>query len=198
MNSSTLETAPSQSLTAAELEQARFYLQLTRNYVVGSVKGLSETQWKFKPAPDRWSIAQNLEHMVFIHELVLGSILEKLATAPAPPADRDCKLVDEIVIHQFPDRRNRFNPEIPKPAGDWTLAAALDRLFKNYERSVEFLESTPDLREHVVEAPPLKAATKGVYDSMDGYQWVLAAAAHNERHCKQILEVKSDPAFPAN
>jgi hypothetical protein len=33
---------------------------------------------------------------------------------------------------------------------------------------------------------------------MDGYQWVLATAAHTERHTKQILEVKSDPNFPAN
>jgi hypothetical protein len=31
---------------------------------------------------------------------------------------------------------------------------------------------------------------------MDGYQWILAAAAHAERHTKQILEVIANAAFP--
>jgi hypothetical protein len=52
-------------------------------------------------------------------------------------------------------------------------------------------------KQHVTDAPPLKAFSKGAYDSMDGYQWVLGAAAHTERHTKQILEVKADPNFPA-
>ena len=47
------------------------------------------------------------------------------------------------------------------------------------------------------ESPPLKAITKGALNSMDGYQWLLAAAAHTERHTKQILEVKANPNFPA-
>ena len=31
---------------------------------------------------------------------------------------------------------------------------------------------------------------------MDGYQWILTAAAHVERHTKQMLEVRADPNFP--
>jgi hypothetical protein len=49
----------------------------------------------------------------------------------------------------------------------------------------------------MVEAPPLKAASKGAFESMDGYQWVLTVAAHIERHTKQILEVKADAGFPS-
>jgi hypothetical protein len=32
---------------------------------------------------------------------------------------------------------------------------------------------------------------------MEGYQWILAATAHTERHTKQILEVMADSAFPS-
>jgi hypothetical protein len=60
------------------------------------------------------------------------------------------------------------------------------------------LQSTPDLREHALEAPPLKVVTNGAYLWMDGYQWILAAAAHTERHTKQILEVKANPEFPTH
>ena len=69
-------------------------------------------------------------------------------------------------------------------------------MIKNQADLAEYLESTPDLREHATEAVPLKAVSNGAYDLMDGYQWILAAAAHTERHTKQILEVKANPAFP--
>jgi hypothetical protein len=203
MNTNTLErtepaiAAAGQSLDTVDLERARLYLELTSNYVIGATKGLSDTQWNFKPTPDRWSIAQNVEHMVFVQDLVLGPIREQLAMAPPPPANRDYKLVDGIVVHEFPDRLNKFNPDIQQPRGEWAPAFAVDRLLKNYERFSAYLESTPDLRQHMVEARPLKAVSKGKYEHMDGYQWVLAAAAHNERHTKQILEVKADPNFPA-
>jgi hypothetical protein len=40
--------------------------------------------------------------------------------------------------------------------------------------------------------------TNGAHDRMDGYQWILAATAHAERHTKQILEVRADENFPSN
>ena len=68
----------------------------------------------------------------------------------------------------------------------------------NTRRFVEYLESTQDLRQHVLESPPLKAVSKGEHQVMDSYQWILAVAAHTERHTKQILEVKADANFPVN
>jgi hypothetical protein len=56
---------------------------------------------------------------------------------------------------------------------------------------------TPDLSQHMRQSPPLKAVSNGEFESMDGYQWALAAGAHTERHAKQILEIKADPNFPA-
>ena len=46
-----------------------------------------------------------------------------------------------------------------------------------------------------MEAPPLRIVTNGEFDTMDGYQWALTAAGHDERHVRQILEVKADPNF---
>jgi len=190
--------AADQKLTSAELDQGKLYLQQTRNGVIGATKGLSDAQWKFKPAPDRWSIAEILEHMVLTQELVLGPVREELAKAPPSAIERDYKQVDTAVVNQMPDRLSKFKaPEFLQPTGRWTPAEALDRLNKNFARLNEYLETTPDLRQHIVDAPPLKAVSKGKYDSMDGYQWILGAAAHTERHTKQMLEVKADANFPA-
>jgi DinB family protein len=192
-----MASSSEQRLTEQELEQARLYLQQTRNAVIGATKGLSAAQWTFKPAPGRWSIAENLDHMVIVQERVLGPILSQLANAPAPRTDRDYKAVDTIVIHQFPTRLAKFPaPEFVRPIDQIVPQELLDRLKTNYIRLLDYLESTPGLRQHAGEAAPLKAVSNGAYDVMDGYQWVLAAAAHTERHAKQILEVIAADNFP--
>lgn len=158
---------------------------------------MSKAQWTFKPAPDQWSIAENLDHIVIVQERVLGPILTQLASAPAPFANRDHKAVDAIVIHQFPTRLAKFPaPEFVRPADQIVPRELLDRLKTNYIRLMDYLESTPGLRQHAGEAAPLKAVSNGAYEVMDCYQWVLAAAAHTERHAKQMLEVMADDNFP--
>lgn len=184
------------AVTPAELEHARLYLQQTQNGVIGATKGLSQAQWSFKPAPDRWSIAEIVEHIVLAEDLILGPVRQQLADAPAA-GDRDVSKVDAIVLNQMPDRTTKFKaPDIIQPTGRWTPAVTMDRMRKNHAQLMEYLETTPDLRQHAVDALPLKALSKGTYDSMDGYQWILTAAAHVERHTKQILEVRADASFP--
>ena len=195
--SSAAAVAVEQTRTSSELEQARLYLQQTQNGVIGAIKGLSEAQGKFKPGPGTWSIAEIVEHVIFVQERVLGPMREQLATAPAGPVDRDYSLVDAIVVNQFPNRLTKFQaPEFSHPKGGLALSEGVDRVAMNTRRFVEYLESTPDLRRHVLESPPLKAVSKGEHQVMDGYQWILAVAAHTERHAKQILEVKADANFP--
>ncbi len=185
-----------QKLSVEELQQARLFLDQTRNYVVGATKGLSEGQWTFKPAPEQWSIAENVDHIVTVHELVLGPILAQLANAPAGEADP--KTVDAIIISQLSVRLAKFPvPEAARPSGQVSRQSALERLSTNYQRLLEVLETESGLRQHAIDSPPLKALTQGAYTQMDGYQWILAAAAHTERHTKQILEVKAHPGFPA-
>jgi hypothetical protein len=40
------------SLTSSELEQGNLHLSQTCDAALGSVAGLSETQWNFQPSPD--------------------------------------------------------------------------------------------------------------------------------------------------
>jgi uncharacterized damage-inducible protein DinB len=77
------------TLESTDIDQARQYFDRSRGRVVEVTTGLSDAQWKFKPAPDRWSIAEILEHMVIVHERVIRRVREELPQAPAPPPDRD-------------------------------------------------------------------------------------------------------------
>src|SRR5437667_3384805 len=115
--------AAEQTLTSSELEHAHLYLQQTRNGVAGAIKGVSGAQWTFKPAPDRWSIAEIVEHIIFVQERVLGPIRDQLAAAPAAPADYDYKQVDVVVINHFPDRLTKLQaPEFVQPTGRFAAA----------------------------------------------------------------------------
>ncbi len=73
------------TLEATDIEQAHQYFARTLKRVTDATTGLSEAQYRFKSAPDRWSIAEILEHLVIVHERVLVRIQEQIPTAPAPP-----------------------------------------------------------------------------------------------------------------
>jgi hypothetical protein len=177
-----------QTLTQADREKADQYLQQTRDGVVAAVKGLSDAQMKFKPGPDRWSVAEVLEHIALVEDGLFLNVTAKVMKAPAGAADRDAAKTDAMVLAMIPDRSHKAQaPPQFVPTGRWTPAETLDHFLKSRARTIEFLDSTPDLRAHVSDSP---------LGPLDGYEWVLFMAAHSERHTKQILEVKADPSFP--
>lgn len=185
-------------LTSSEMDQARMYLDHTFTNLVGAIRQLSPAQWHFKPAADRWSIAENVDHIAVVQSLVIARVRDILPTAPAGDSDRAVPTIDAIVLGRFPHRFGRYNaPEFVQPKGtSSTPKQAIAQLAENTAELTRLLESTPDLRLHVLEAAPLKAVTQGQHTMMDGYQWILTAAAHTERHTFQILEVMADANFP--
>jgi len=192
----TTATSADYRLTQSERERAALYLEQTRNEIVGALRNVTESQWNFKPGSGGWSIAEIVEHVIAVQQLVLGPVRQKLEAAPAGPVHADCRLIDDIVIYQIPSRLAKF-PSPLQPPGGLRVSEAVDQLKASYAQLRERLDKTEDLRSRSIESPPLKAISKGVYQLMDGYQWILAAAAHTERHTKQILEVLADPGLPS-
>lgn len=180
-----------QDVTQAEKEKALRYLGETRDALTDAVKGLSEAQWKFKPAPDRWSIAEIVEHLAILENLFANALSVQLKESPAGNPDRDFKSVDAIILAKVPDRSTKVKaPEALTPAGRWAPNESLKLFLTNRQETISFLTSAADLRGHVMNHPAL--------GPLDAYEWVLAVAAHTERHTKQILEVKADHGFPVN
>lgn len=167
---------------------ARNYLNETRDALFASVKGLTSAQWNFKPAPDRWSIAQVVEHIAVTEEGIEG-ILAQIAQAPAPAADFDDRAVDAMILAKMTDRSTKAQaPPQLQPTGRWTPADALQHFTAASDALAADLRDTTALRHHVIRHP--------AFGPLDGYEWVLAAAGHTSRHTQQIMEVKADPNFP--
>jgi len=179
----------SQELTPAEKEKALQYLADTRNSLSQAVQGLSDAQWKFKPGPDRWSVAEVVEHLAVLEGLFVKTVQPQIEQSPTGKPGMDVKKIDAIILAKVPDRSTKIQapPEIV-PTGRWSPQESFERFLASRLETINFLSTASNLRGHVLSHPAL--------GPLDGYQWVLAVAAHTERHTKQILEVEADPHFP--
>ncbi len=187
MSSSFSAIASSQTLPAEQIAEASRYLEDTRNALVDSVVGLTAQQWEFKPAQDRWSIAEIVAHLVII-EGRIHALIGRMGEAPEPPPEWDQAEMDARILREVPDRSAKVQaPAVLCPTEAWSRTEALARFFKTREQTIQLL-SGPSLRGHVLPHP--------IMGFWDGYQWLVAVGAHGMRHTGQILEVKSAPNFP--
>ena len=185
--------AKAQDVSQAEKERALQYLESTKKGVLDATKGLSDAQWNFKAAPDRWSLAELIEHLAAAEDMLRGLTQEQVMTSPVAPlrSTEEIKKADESVLAMVPDRTHKVQaPEPLKPTNRFGSPEAAQKHFvESRAATEEYLKNTSGLRAHLSDSPLGK---------LDGYEFVLFTAAHSERHTKQMLEVKADPAFPKN
>jgi hypothetical protein len=184
--------AKAQDISQADKDRALAYLEKTKNGVIEATKGLSEAQWNFKPAPDRWSIAEVMEHIALAEDMIRGLVQEQIMKSPeiAPRDPAELKKIDDGVLVQVPDRTHKISaPEQLKPSNHFGTPEAAEEHFVESRATTEsYLKDTAGLRAHAMDSP--------TGAKMDGYEWILLIAGHSERHTKQILEVKADPKYP--
>jgi uncharacterized damage-inducible protein DinB len=189
----TLFVAPvlrAQNLSADEVTAAVKYLKKTQAGVLAATKGLTEAQWNFKPATNRWSVAEVTEHIAAAEDFLMDMVQNKVMTAPARTNAVDVKAIDDFVLKAIPDRTVKAQaPEPLQPNNRFgSPKESLKHFTASRAKTLAFLKGTKDLRAHAITSPLGK--------ELDGYEWVLFIAAHSERHTKQIDEVKADPNFP--
>lgn len=178
-----------QDVSAEDRAAGLAYLEKTRAGVVAAAAGLSEAQLNFKPAPEKWSVAQVLEHIASAEDLLFG-LTQQAMTAPARPDGEDVKAIDQLILTAIPDRsQKRSAPEPLIPTNRYgTPGDALKHFGESRAKTAAFLKDTAGLRAHAVDSPLGK--------KLDPYEWVLFIAAHSDRHTKQMLEVRANPNFP--
>jgi DinB superfamily len=179
----------SQELTPAEKDKALAYLESTKKDVLEATKNLSPAQWNFKAAPDRWSIAECMEHIAAAEDYIRGMVESGVMKAPAVPG-RDIAAIDAGIIANVPERKNKVQaPEAIKPTNRFgSPQASLDHFVESRATTENFLKTTTGLRDHAADSP--------TGQKWDAYEFILLIAAHSERHTNQIKEVKADPNYP--
>ena len=181
-----------QALTQHDREFAMSDLHASRKVFLDSIAGLTPEQWNFKPAPDRWSIAECAEHITLSEDFIWGLIQNQILKSPAAPEKRaEVKVTDEKLVEQIQDRSQKGTaPEAITPKKRWPEPDALIAHFKeSRDAHIHYVDTTQDdLRDHFMKHPAA--------GMLDGYQWILLMSAHTARHTAQINEVKADPKYP--
>src|ERR1700694_600652 len=72
-------------MTAEERSKVLNWLEESRKEFLAAIDGVTEAQWKWKPAPERWSVGEVAEHVVLAEASQFDHVQKALA-APAEPA----------------------------------------------------------------------------------------------------------------
>ncbi|RBL92316.1 DinB family protein [Chitinophaga flava] len=166
-------------------------LKDSRENLLKSIAGLTDAQLQYKPAPDRWSIIENVEHISIIEKMLMDTE-KNLMSQPADPAKKkDLKYTDESLLTMVEDRsKKQKTPDFGMPKHNYASPAdAVDAFVRQRDGLIDYVATTKDkLRDHITDNPNI--------GTIDAYQLLLFDAGHTARHIKQIEEVKADPGFP--
>ena len=166
-------------------------LQTSEARLLALLDGLTAEQWAFREGPKRWSIAENLEHLIMFERFVRGAVLKMLESDAEPEkmAAVAAKLPAVMRIAESRDVRIEAR-EVVRPTGRWhDTDAMISMLRRERSKTIAFAETTDaDLSSHFF--------AHLLLGDLDAYQWLVLMAKHSERHALQIEEVTRDSRFP--
>ncbi len=177
-----------QPLSQHDRDFALSQLHASRRTFLDALAGLTTAHWKFKPAPERWSIAECAEHVALSEDFMFERV-QKLLKGPASP-ERRSEVKNDELMKGWLDRSQKAQAGAEsQPKGRWATPAKLAAYFRQRrERTLEYVRTTQDaLRSH------FDGSGAG---ALDAYQWLVSIAGHTERHVLQINEVKAAPGYP--
>jgi hypothetical protein len=177
-------------MTAEERTQVLNWLDESRKEFLAAIDGLTDEQWKWKPAPDRWSVGEVAEHVVLAEAGQFANVKKAIASAPDPAWEAKTKSKTDTLVRVLAPRLGKAQAaEAIVPKGGMTQAQVKDRFETQRAEIVRFATETD---------VPLKQSTvdNAFFGPLNGYQWLIYAPLHTMRHDKQIAEVKATAGYP--
>lgn len=169
------------------------HMERTQKLFLDSIAGLTEAQWSWKPAPDKWSVGECAEHITRTEPMLRGLIAKMLSEPTDPAVLEKSHGKVETILTFIVDRSSKVQapePLNPMKAGEVRSRAAIERDFP-FERGRSYeIASTGDLLGHAMMSP--------VAEEVDALGWLYFLSGHVERHTLQIEEVKATAGFPGN
>lgn len=168
------------------------HMERTRKLFLDSIAGLSEAQWNWKPAPDRWSVGECAEHITRTEAALRGLIAGTLATPTDPALLGKSHGKSASVLATVIDRSSKATapePLNPMQAGEVRSRDAIEKDFSFERGRSHELATGADLLGF--------AAMNPVVGELDVLGWFHFLSGHVERHVLQIEEVKSTAGWPS-
>jgi hypothetical protein len=160
-------------------------LRVSEARLMEVVRGLTVAQASFRSGPERWSIAEVLEHLVVWESFMLGAVRGALEGPAEPEKQAEVTGKDSLVLGLATSRDKPLKArEAARPTGRWSDVEEMLAEFRvRRARTAEFAETTQaDLRSHFF--------AHVTFGDLDCYQWLVVMGQHTLRHVEQIEEIR--------
>jgi hypothetical protein len=180
-------------MSAEERTHVLQWLDESHREFFAAIDGVSDAQWKWKPAPERWSVGETAEHIVLAEAMIFDVVQKAMATPPNSAWEEQTKGKTEFIVRVLPSRMGKATaPEAIVPREGLTRSQVKERFENQRIAIVKFAsETTAAVKEHTAMNP------FPVFGTLNAYQWLIYVPLHTIRHDKQIAEVKATPGYPS-
>lgn len=169
-------------------------IEAVRQTIYDVVAPLSQAQLEFKPAPDRWSISENLSHLNKVERglpKLYPMLLQKLEAAGWKP-ETEGSMLSSLDHARLDVTTQKFQaPERVLPQADLDKEEVIAALKQSRQAIVDSVAQAPEYDLSGVTWP------HPALGDINFYQWVLFIGKHEQRHLGQIEEIKNAEGFPA-
>jgi DinB family protein len=164
------------------------YLDEHRRHLHEAVASVPPPLRERKPGPDRWSVAEVVEHVSMVEQRVAALLTKQVTAARASGAGPDPDTSSVVSTYANPDividRSKKLSaPVLVHPTGTIDTEAGTEALVQAHAAMVSSLQNA-----NGVNLAPL-TATHPALGALNMYHWVVALALHDDRHAAQIREI---------
>jgi len=168
------------------------YLDTTRTALTSTVESVAPENRDKRPADDRWSVAEVLEHLGIVEGRVAQLVSGRLVAARTAGLGAELEtssVLDTIDRALILDRSHRATaPDMVRPRSEHDAATAWSAL----------QQSRADLRAALLANDGLALGEitheHPVFGLINLYQWIIFVGAHEARHTEQIREIAQEVA----
>ena len=176
------------SWTEADRSYTVDNLKRTRDELTRETQNLTNAQWHFHESPDRWSIAEVVEHLALWEISWAREIGMGIRNKPQPELNQTSK-PDSYYAEWIMEPAPHKSPDFSRPSGFIEGKNNLLFFTKLRDQTIDFVNTTQaDMRAHFeLTATDNPRNMHQVYI----YQW-----GHVDRHLRQIRKIKAHPNYP--
>ena len=174
--------------TEADRQYTLDNMKRTRDELIKETENLTSEQCKFKESPDRWSIADIVEHLgyweiIWAREIGIGSW-----NKPSPELLATSK--PDSHYHDFiMEEKSHTSPDFSRPTGFIEGKNNLTRFVKFRNENIMFIEETEADMKAIFEL----TATQ---DPRNLHQVYIFQWGHIDRYLRQIRKINADKNYP--
>ena len=153
----------------------------SRNQLIEEITELEDKTLNHKPVPDIWSIAQICHHLYLTEQVFTEAIANGIR-------ERDFNNIIQKNIYLVTNRTKKFvSPDIVSPSSiPFQLSGLMDFLAESRDRLLQVLY---DMDSDIL--LNRKKAKHPLFGDLSLDQWIELLSLHEQRHIKQIQEIKS-------